>query len=308
MRFAFTIVSGEYQRSTGRGGSGPGEFRVLSFIWPTHGDSVLAYDGSLDRFTVLPVGGGDVRTFMPAPTDELRYAPVAVFPDAAILGLTAHGLGGSGNGIMVDSSMLLIHDAAGAFIDSLVPSRWLQRWRRSSGGITTTLSLPFTMAGQYTVAGQRVCLADSDVFEVRCITREGRLDLIVRAALPERPVTQEMIDSFMVAQSRRPIDAARRMTVWREIPFPAKLPPYMDLLGTATGEIWVAGYLAGADSIIDWYRFDSDGELKARLRVPATFRLHASLPDQVYGVDVDSLGVQYVTRRRLPRVPQRCTA
>jgi hypothetical protein len=297
--------TGRHEMSVGRKGSGPGEFLNLFRVWPGRADSVLAYDAGLDRFTMVPAHGGNVRTFHLERTDGLSYLPLGVFSDAAILGLTAQPLSGvSGTGIWVDSSRLLIHGSAGAFLDSIARTRFLQRWSRSSGNRNLVLTLPLTVSGQYAVAGQHVCVADRDGLELRCYKRDGQLTQIVRASLPGRPVTQAVIDSFLVARTGRPLAEARR-TIWQQLPYPKRLPEYMGLQGDSAGNLWLARYLAPGDSAIEWWQFDRAGRLRMRLNVPVSFRLLAVTSYQVYGVDPDSLAVEYVARYTLPQ-PSGC--
>ncbi|MGH7468052.1 MAG: 6-bladed beta-propeller [Longimicrobiales bacterium] len=176
----------------------------------------------------------------------------------------------------------------------------MRRWARSSGDRNLVLELPLTVNAQYTAAGQHVCLADSDAFEVRCYTRARKLALIVRAAPPERPVTQAIIDSFLVMRTRRPLDEARRVSVWQEIPFPRTLPAYMDLLGDSRGAVWVARYLAPGDSASEWLQFADDGRLLRRLQIPASLRLLAAAGHRLFGVQRDSMGVDYVSATSCP--------
>ena len=83
---------------------------------------------------------------------------------------------------------------------------------------------------------------------------------------------------------------------------PDPLPSVHYLRGMSTGDLWMQTF-EEADSLMVWYsvaRGDTESELR-RVLLPTGFRARDATPTHVWGVRRDSLGVAYVTGRKLVR-------
>jgi hypothetical protein len=79
----FYDASGQYVRTVGRRGGGPGEFEGLRWVERYTSDSLLAWDMRLRRGSVYDLTGRFHRSFtLPA---EALYDPIAQFPDGTLL-------------------------------------------------------------------------------------------------------------------------------------------------------------------------------------------------------------------------------
>lgn len=76
-RIAVFDSAGEYLRSIGRQGEGPGEFRSMTLL-DAHGGNVLVYDRSLRRLQVFDTGGRFLRSY----TSPVYYSINALYPVA----------------------------------------------------------------------------------------------------------------------------------------------------------------------------------------------------------------------------------
>ncbi|HSL70829.1 MAG TPA: hypothetical protein VK864_11350 [Longimicrobiales bacterium] len=288
---------GSHQRSSGGLGSGPGEFRLLLWARAMTGDSILAYDGALDRFTVLAADGRIIRVHRAAPVSDLPYAPVATFRDGSVLGVTARPLGGiSGDGILIDSSTLFVHDAAGAFRDSVGHAFFMERWARSSGIYNLVLRVPYGRTGLFAVAGDLVCVGDGGQFEIRCLTPAGALTRVIRVAVPQVAVTPADVDSHFAKMWDRRADAARSTALRRELPFPASFPAFELMAGARNGQLWVVSYRAPRLPERTVFVFDDAGRLVRRFVLRADLQIATIEAGHIYGVLRDELGVERVAR------------
>lgn len=83
---------------------------------------------------------------------------------------------------------------------------------------------------------------------------------------------------------------------------PDPLPSVQYLRGMSTGDLWLQTF-EEVDSLVVWYaigRGDTESELR-RVLLPTGFRARDATPTHVWGVRRDSLGVAYVTGRKLVR-------
>ena len=65
--------SGDYLKSVGRRGGGPGEFTGDLTLLPYHGDSLLVWDARLRRFSLFDFNGAFVRVLAMPPGDTLTF-------------------------------------------------------------------------------------------------------------------------------------------------------------------------------------------------------------------------------------------
>ena len=86
---------------------------------------------------------------------------------------------------------------------------------------------------------------------------------------------------------------------------PDPLPSVQDLHGVSTGDLWMQTF-EEADTLVVWYsiaRGDNQSELR-RVLLPRGFRARDATRTHVWGLRRDSLGVTYVTGRKLVWKPR----
>lgn len=86
---------------------------------------------------------------------------------------------------------------------------------------------------------------------------------------------------------------------------PNPLPSVQDLRGVSTGDLWMRTF-EEVDTLVVWYsiaRGDTESELR-RVLLPRGFRARDATRTHVWGLRRDSLGVTYVTGRKLVRRPE----
>jgi hypothetical protein len=152
---------GDYERSLGSAGEGPGEFRHLWFAVSYRGDSIVTHDGRMRRLTVFDAMGQVGRTFLFAsheqyspfvtPVAALKTGNFVVYSRAQMMGLLAYG-------VTVDSSVFGLHAPNGDVLSLL--GRWPTgaRMRYLREGLITTLSAPFAPEVDGTAWQEGFCL------------------------------------------------------------------------------------------------------------------------------------------------------
>lgn len=294
-------ADGQYVRSAGRKGHGPGEYDGLYWLHVV-GDSLLAHDWGNDRVSVLDSTGAYGRSFRL----EWHYgivSPVAVLPDRTLLGFTTrHMVELPHAGLVTDSALLSRYDFQGALVDSIGRFAHNQRVVRRAGNRQTTLGLPFSAIGQVAVSPEGFCYVFGVHSEVRCHHRDGQLTRIARLARDPLPVTGEQIEAYwdreLASRNERRVDALRRM---RDVMvFPDFYPAFSDLLVDDQGRIWAQEYHRPHDSDINWDVI-RDGRWIASVKVDTAFQLMLIRGDRLLGVWRNELGVETVRAYRLSR-------
>lgn len=110
-------LAGRRLSAVGREGAGPGEFRSPSGLWAV-GDSVLVYDHTLRRVTVLGPGAAVARTATLAAHPRGRGLPLVVAVVAPGK-LVTSWLTGVRNGFARDTTLLTLHAPSGEPADDL---------------------------------------------------------------------------------------------------------------------------------------------------------------------------------------------
>ncbi len=219
LRVAVFDQQGEYERSFGRSGSGPGEYQWMSFQ-SLRGDTLALFDLDLQRTTYHRLDGS-VIDVLKSPFSGL-LAKLARDPGGVLLGLaTVNSFEAST--FLMGERLTILHESVGdtvaviethqsrvgMFIETVVGER---RVMRSQG-------IPFTAIPvlQY-VPGRGVLLSEGTVPEIDWYDLTGRLVSRYRLEMAPRPVTSELRSRY------REKDRAERKT---EAEFEGVEPPAM---------------------------------------------------------------------------------
>lgn len=292
----FFTTTGAYLGEAGGEGAGPDEFRLLSWI-ALRGDSLLAYDELNDRVSVRDLEGRLARSFR-LEWHSGRIRPAAVLADGDLLAYTVRGLGDiAGNGVVVDSALLSVHDLEGARLDTLARVPLLERVVKSDGYRNTVLGLPFSTFGSLIVAPGGVCHTFGPAPQLGCLAEDGAPATLIRTGLAPRPVTPEHAAWFwqdaLATADENPPAAAALQRMRDDMPFPEAFPAFSDLLTDDAGRIWAQVYRLPESEDVEWHVFE-DGRWAARLAVDPAFRVEAVSADRAIGVWTDELGVESV--------------
>lgn len=296
-------ANGRLLGKSGREGAGPGEFRYLFSLDALVDDSLLVFDGSLYRFTILDDEGRYVRTFRVDAEDALIW-PVAILGGERILVATGRPFGGQrGSGVFVDTARFLVADTRGTILDTIGQFPVGERYVRIEGQRRTTLSLPFGRAMQVTAHEGRIYVALSDQYGIHVYGADGRLDEIFELSLALHEVTEDHIERYTASRMELRNERRRRVEarLLREMPFPRTFPAFERLLVDPEGNVWAEEYQRPGDRVANWLVLDSHGRWLGWVAAPKSFRIEQIGKDHILGVQVDSLGVEQVRMYGLKR-------
>ncbi len=262
-------------------------------------DSLFVYDYGLRRVSVFDAGGNFVRSIRIESTSDLPFAsPAGVFGDRRLL---ARGFANTGDatpdGLPRYDSPMYYLGSDGLLITELgLFSGDETYYQEFEGGGFTVYEAFFPLTTRFTADGGRLYVAANDNFEIRLLSPDGALSMIVRRDHTPVPVTGEHI---RIEQERR-LAAARpesplvQTGLFDEIPKPEFFPAYVLLRVDDGSNMWVQQYPIPGATIALWSVFDSTGTLLGEVEAPLGFEPYHIGDDFLLGTWHDELDVEYV--------------
>ncbi len=153
----FYDPAGRYLMGVGREGDGPGEFRTLSRLLASDGDTLLAFDTNLRRASWFSPSGKFIRSVVVGHESSLLARVGGRFEDGTLLGMAdqLYGADEIPQGVMRNSTVYYRFASDGSVMDTLgiLPSR--EMYGKAEGRAFYLTSLPFGLRPASASAGLR---------------------------------------------------------------------------------------------------------------------------------------------------------
>jgi len=320
--------SGKHLHTSGRAGSGPGEFSMIGGIWAGAGDSLIVDDILVRRITVLDhdgnVGrsfalGGSPGTLIPTNGQVNLAVPVGLFADGSIVGVSqSFGVNQQRAGIFRDSVTLIHYGTDGAVRDSVgrFPGTEMEQLTLhvAQREISSPSPVPLGKQTVVLVEHDRVVIVQNNAWELELRGADGRLRKLARAPIKAARLTP----SDIAANRKEQLHGLEATPMFRSIPeaiktqlrgrveqvnYPATLSFFSSLLSDPSGNIWAEEAAAPTRKAKRFVVVDSTGRWLGTVEFPRDFRPTYVTDDLVYGVWKDADDVEHVRGYRL-RKPQ----
>lgn len=294
------LPTGAFQRSIGREGDGPGEFRYIARLLACHADSLFADDIAHHVISVVAPDGTVGRTFV-LRTPEPGQPPYEIScnrqGDFLTSGWGSMASRGEPYRPQVPVSLATpdgeVHATLGQFPGTeMMPTFGGAGPRRMGRWLRLAMSRQFAW------------VAPNDNADLFAFDPAGGLRVIVRTSGIDRPVTpadlewhrQAALDSAQTARAaaevRRELDAMIA---------PRTMPPLVRLLADSDDYLWVQRYPDPGQSHGRWDIYRPDGVLLGAVTMPrALFPVEIGA-DYVLGLATGEDGSQWVQLHRLHR-------
>lgn len=312
----FYDAKGVHLRSSGREGSGPGEYTNITGIWLGPGDSVAVFDVFVRRMTILDDTGAVARSvslggagsaFMPV-DGRLAFAiPQAWLSDGSFVAQAqVFSVGESRDGVYRDSVSLVRYGPEGTVRDTLgrFPGIEMEQMQLSMGGRSFPAPQPVPLGRQTVTAagGGRFYLSLNNAWEIEVRGMDGSLQQLVRTAFTpaaivpgevaeHRKQTVEQMEA--VPQIRNMPEALRKQFTARidQVKYPAVYPFFAAFLLDPDGNLWAQEVTPPSEKAQRFAVIDSGGRFLGRVTMPLDFKVTQIGSDAVYGVwkDADDL-------------------
>jgi hypothetical protein len=144
---------------------------------------------------------------------------------------------------------------------------------------------------------------DSGTFRVRKIGRDGKLIFARTYRYTPSRITEEYMEKFFEARREGAqrfglsTDEMKRI-VNRYVP--EFFTPISDVRTGVDGSIWLKRQTEDTDKVW-WWVLDERGDLAARLHLPTGLRIRYVDAETVWGIELDSLGVNYLVKYGIVR-------
>lgn len=308
-------ASGEWQRTIGRQGDGPGEFRSPQGPAARSGDTLFIPDGQLGRLTAVSTSGayltawpylsveGAGRIFPShrlADGSWVSYGSVPRSPrEIPAEGLSRRAL----QYFRLASDLSAILDTLG----QPPGSEQFLHVERVGGVIRMVRPMlpPLGRSSPATAAGDRFIWGDNAFPELRIYAPDGRLTSLLRWDAPAIPVDAALIDRLRqaaIARADGRPQSIETAEIQFAIPSPASVVPYFSSVRVdADGAIWVQEYLILQTDPVTFRIFHPDGQYLGRLALPPRHRVLDIGVDRILTVWQDDDDLEYLRVYRLHR-------
>lgn len=300
---------GSQQGTLGRGGEGPGEYRMISNLLPLAADTVAAYD-LFQRNALLFHPDGAALGNIQFPTGGATIPPLLV---ARINGGTwifqvvnpmSQPPAGADGAYRVDEPVYSWRDGMPA-LDTLflLPGPSMVQGTLDFGG----QSIPMGKAVGYGAntfvgaANDLIWSTTGDRFVLTARDTTGTVRREVRMAAPPRAVSDADKEAFKAAM-REQFEAAKSFGVPEgmldaeiakldQTTFAEHRPAIGQLTVDRLGRVWVTPDVPTVDDSLRWFVFSSEGELLGRLQLPKGLLVAASEDRVVLRREDDETGL-----------------
>lgn len=321
LRLSVYDPDGDLSQTIGSGGEGPGEFRYLSGIWTTGGDTIGVWDGRLNRLTWLRPDGEVVRTARPGAASG--GGPVAggnldmflgAFGDGSVALaalVTEFGRGErAGDRLYPDRMVFALFDASGRFQRLLGQGTGMVRSFVPEGGGGPIAFSPYPWAAVvrdslvYTNGMRgRIHVYDPAAGDTGAVRR-----LAVEGSDLELDEARRALDRALEGAS----DRARRLaSLSRSDVTAGQVPELGRMFADDEGRLWLKAYDPAKDALAvrpgrfatggSWTIVASDGTVVARLDMPEDVAPLAVEDGLLLGLARDELDVERFVVYRIQR-------
>lgn len=290
---------GVLRHRTGASGDGPGEYRDAGRVWLLPGDSVLVFDRSLRRLSLLsPDGTYQGSTRLEHHEGDLPD-PVLVLRDGSLLARADRFMFGSGTaeGLHRDTVSYVRYDRDGRLLASIGELLGEERFVVRADGATLAGSSPFTRNALVAPWDEGFAYATGLGHEVELRDGSGRLKGLLRRNRDVRAVRKEDRQRYAWELARDvedEEDGLRWIRLQERMPWPDAFPTMTAMHGDAGGNLWLRAFTWPGDPEVSWTVFDGEGRELGDVTLPTAFTIHDIMEDRVAGVLRDELEVEHV--------------
>jgi hypothetical protein len=293
--------SGTFLYSAGREGDGPGEYRRLASVEEVVGDSLVVFDRSAKRLTIL-----DSKRTVGRIVSLRRESNWINRPHAA----------GAGHFLALlsisdwpdeEGPWRALYDVVrlsptGAVLETLEQLPGHSGFRLTLNDGSPADGHPLIQTGGYLdVSPAGAVVGSGDEMSFRRYTVMGDLDYIARVPSYDVRLTESMIQAERNAMLT--LMSERMRDYIAELPAPERRPAYSDLKLDPDGFVWAAEYrgLQGAGEPTAWLVFSPQGEWLGSVSTPARFEVYEIGKEYVLGLLRDNFDVEHVQVLALSR-------
>jgi hypothetical protein len=146
------------------------------------------------------------------------------------------------------------------------------------------------------VGDSLIYVGTGDAYEVALYSLNGQRVGTLRDSVDTRPITHELVDTYIDRVLGETEDAAKRRAArsrYEALKYPDRTPAYLDMLAGRGGRLWIEAFRLPGDPQV-WRVYTAKGKRVATVRMPPRFQLMEAGEDYILGVWRDGNDVEYV--------------
>jgi hypothetical protein len=283
-RITVLSPSGEFLRTIGRNGEGPGEFGWVTSVQAGADDSLFVFDAGLQRLTVFSPDGSSVRSADYRPVEGERLRTVTHLGGNTWLGRGMDTpLQAPLNQIVQDTIILGLLDPTLEQLDLVATLPSLMSTGISIGGQIGLGAAAFTPIALHATSGGCIFVSTADTSSIQVYSSDGEYLKSFEGPGARRPVTREHVEDFVENRLRGAPEDQQRVfrPAFLDAAHAESLPYYFQMLADPWGYLWLQEYSPPVGLGSHWYVVTPTGRVVTEFVLPASIR--------VYGIDEDGL-------------------
>jgi hypothetical protein len=302
----FIDAQGRLRKSAGRSGSGPGDFRTVTWVAQCGADGIFAWDFPQQRVSVYDEAGSFKSSFRFGPGGGGAQFLSACNINGSLFAFTANRrLPPTSTPDPAEATMRIVMAGTPALVSlkgdtvAKFPEVVVGEMVAANGGGGPR---PLGLAVHYALGADRLWLGQTDSSSIAVYSLDGKRIGTIPVPVPARPVTkpnyERATDAFVAivpAPSR-----ARFRAMMLETPPPARMPPFTGIFADPTGLVW-AVLSAPGDPDTQLRAFGRDGSVAANVSFPVNLNIFEIGTDYVLGSRLDADGEERIVVYRLNR-------
>lgn len=205
-------------------------------------------------------------------------------------------------GLRRESVTYLRCDMEGAVLDTIGIFPGEERYVAILGDGIEVVPRGFGRSPRVAVYKDDFFYGSGDFYEIGKYASDGTLRRLIRVTRPNRALSETDIEHYRQVQLEPFTDEfVRRVLerVYTEMPYPATMPAYGQMVTDAQGHLWVAEYPWPTEDQPRWTVFDPEGVMLGIVETPPRFTVYQIGSDFVLGRWRDELDVEHVQIYRL---------
>lgn len=297
-------ANGEWIRSVGGHGSGPGEFQWVRSLLRLPGDSILIEDPISARMTLYDANGRFVRSWL---IGADRPSPIGRLADGGLVAIPERTINEPPGFVRFEAAVVRYTGGTTDTIGTFAGSESFTMMCGPDNSGLCNLGLPYGPDAVGAVSDDAVFVGNGATYEIRRFTPSAGLTAIIRRDEPLVPLTAERVawqlDSLLGAVPPVRREMMRERLVSR--PAPATMAAFSQIIADDVGRIWVGRPAALIDGSVglketrEWDVFDADGRFIGAVALPTSLRVMSISDGHIVGIALDDDGVEYVEVHRL---------
>lgn len=278
---------GAVVRRAGREGAGPGEFRNVGRWTLCSDQSLLTWDGTLQRITRFPESGPSTERSgaeLPGLGGSLTAMACGQQVVLATTGPTTPVSGGPA-GLERTSMVIVTVPAELSRVDTVAVADDFLRYQ----GLTQPLGGFLAVA---LATGGRLVYGQTSDTLLHVVNGDGETTTVtLRGLPPARPISAELRQArydYSARTTPASIWNAQLKPIFDAVPWPDVMPRWARLVVEDNGRFWVGEYIPvhEADAPTRWWRvFSADGRIEGQLVLPRSLELFAVAGGLVWVVE-----------------------